>query len=109
MRKGYLVILLPLLVLGLASTSYAWQGRMGGMGDPYGLLSDESDFLIHPAKIVGGEEVKFYSHYRFTYTDVAEWEFFDVFDIPGNELRHNVLLGAGLPPGAGEDGALFHL
>ncbi len=107
MRKRYLVMLLPLLVLALASTSYAWQGRMGGMGDPFGLVADESDYLIHPAKIANGKGVSFYGDYRFTFTDVTDWEFFGVFNIPGNELRHNALVGTALPLGPGRMGLFF--
>lgn len=121
MRKGYLVILLSLLVLGLAGTSHAWQGRMGGMGDPYGLISDESDFLIHPAKIVDGEGVRFYGGYRFTYRDVMDWDYeldgFDLatgdliryynYDTSGNEQRHEGLLGVTFPLGLGREGLFF--
>jgi len=120
MRKGYLVMFLPLLIFFLAGTSYAWQGRMSGMGDPYGLLSDESDFLIHPAKIATGEGVRFYGHYRFTYTDVMEWDYdsdwfdstgvlaiYSHFDTSGDEQRHNALLGAAFPLGPGRMGLFF--
>jgi hypothetical protein len=33
---------------------------MGAMGDPFGLVQDESDFLIHPAKVakVRGEVLR---------------------------------------------------
>jgi len=107
MRKRYLLMLFSLLIIVLASTSFAWQGRMGGMGDPYGLISDESDYLIHPAKIARGEGVRFYGDYRFTYTGVTDWEFYDVFDIPGDELRHNALVGTAFPLGPGRMGLFF--
>ncbi|MCJ7662945.1 MAG: hypothetical protein MUO24_01740 [Desulfobacterales bacterium] len=120
MRKIYLLTFLPLLVLALASTSYGWQGRMGGMGDPYGLLSDESDFLIHPAKITKGEGVKFYGNYRFIYTGVTDWDYdLDVFDTAGtlldynhlngsgDEYKHDALLGAAFPLGPGRLGLFF--
>jgi hypothetical protein len=107
MRKRYLLLLLPLLILALAGTSFAWQGRMGGMGDPFGLVADESDYLIHPAKIANGEGVRFYGDYRFNYTGVTDWEFFDVFDIPGNEQRHNALVGGAFPLGPGRMGLFF--
>jgi hypothetical protein len=32
--RMFVLVLLPLLVLALAGESQAWQGRMGGMGDP---------------------------------------------------------------------------
>ena len=120
MQKRYLVMFVLLLVLGLAGTSYAWQGRMGGMGDPYGLVSDESDFLIHPAKIANGEGIKFYGHYRFTHTDVTNWDYdSDLFDATGAlviyshfatsgyEQKHDALLGAAFPLGPGRMGLFF--
>jgi hypothetical protein len=105
-------MILPVLVLALAGVSYGWQGRMGGMGDPYGLVQDESDYLTHPAKIAKGEGVRFYGDYRFLYTGVTDW---DVeleggavsSDFSGNELRHNALLGAAFPLGPGRMGLFF--
>jgi len=115
MRKRYLVMFLPLLVFALASTSYGWQGRMGGMGDPYGLISDESDFLIHPAKIAKGEGVRFYGNYRFTYRDMFDEDIigdtlgFGTYslDLSGKETAHDALVGAGFPLGPGRMGLFF--
>jgi len=120
MKKRYLLLALPLLIIALVSTSYGWQGRMGGMGDPYGLLEDESDFLIHPAKIAQGEGIRYYGHYRFTYTDVMSWDYdldwftptgvligYFHFDTSGQEYNHNALLGAATPLGPGRFGIFF--
>jgi hypothetical protein len=119
MRKGYFLLLLPVLLLALAGTSYGWQGRMGGMGDPYGLISDESDYLIHPAKIANGEGVRFYGDYRFTYTGVTDWDSDRDYYIAGvwvgsertdisvDERAHNALLGAAFPLGPGRMGLFF--
>jgi hypothetical protein len=120
MRKKYLLPLLPLLVFGLASPSYSWQGRMGGMADPYGLIADESDYLIHPAKIAKGEGVRFYGDYRFTYTGVVDWNYdldefntagtltdFYHFSGSGQEYNHNALVGAAFPLGPGRMGFFF--
>ena len=72
--------LLPLLVIAPAGVSQAWQG---GMGDPYGLISDEPGFLIHPSQIAQGEGIRFYNHYRFAYTDVMDWDYdLDLQDAP---------------------------
>jgi hypothetical protein len=117
--KKVLVLLLCLsfLAITLAGTAYGWQGRMGGMGDPYGLIADESDYLIHPAKIATGEGVRFYGDYRFTYTDVTDWDYdldqldaagvlvdYFHYDTSGQEYRHDALLGAGFPLGPGRMG-----
>jgi len=87
------------------------------MGDPYGLVSDESDFLIHPAKIATGEGVRFYSDYRFTYRGVKDWDYnldhfntagtltgYNHYDTSGSEYSHETLLGASLPSGSGRMG-----
>jgi len=115
MRKRYLLMLLPVLVLAVASTSYGWQGRMGGMGDPYGLVADESDYLIHPAKIAKGEGVRFYGDYRFTYWGVLDRDVdFSTstsaasLDMSGYELRHDALVGAAFPLGPGRMGIFFN-
>ncbi len=121
MKKVLLTMLgLALLVSFLSGVSYGWQGRMGGMGDPFGLISDESDYLIHPAKIAKGEGVRFYGDYRFTYTGVTDWDYnLDQFDTAGaltdffhygtsgQEFKHNALLGATFPLGPGRMGAFF--
>lgn len=115
------VTFFSLLVLILAGKSYAWQGRMGGMGDPYGLISDESDFLIHPAKIAGGEGTKFYGGYRFTYRSVQDWNYnvdvfaapagpplwFTRYDTSGDEQTHDALIGIAIPLGPGRMGIFF--
>ncbi len=121
MKKVLLsVLFLSLLVFAFSGVSYGWQGRMGGMGDPYGLVSDESDFLINPAGILKGEGVKFYGDYRFTYTDVTDWDIeldrftaagvlFDYyhFDTSGQEYKHEALVGASFPIGSGRMGIFF--
>ncbi len=116
MKKGFFTLMvLSLLVCALAGVSQAWQGRMGGMGDPYGLVADESDFLIHPATIAAGEGIRFYGGYRFTYTGVTDWDVDCTpsggvtipFDMSGHELKHDVLTGAAFPLGPGRMGLFF--
>jgi hypothetical protein len=118
-RHMLVLVILLILVLALAGVAQAGQGRMGGMNDPYGLVQDESDFLIHPAKIAKGEGVRFYGYYLFTYTDVMEWDsdieyydaggldFWDNFDLSGDEYGHNALVGAAFPLGPGRMGLFF--
>lgn len=117
----------------LAVPALGWQGRMAGMGDPYGLMEDESDFLIHPARIAGpgaAGGVKWYGHYGFTYRGVTDWSWdmdfagpVTVLGIPiplpagvgaslkvdqdGDEFHHDGLLGATFPLGVGRMGLFF--
>jgi hypothetical protein len=65
----FLVVIVGLLTLSLAGVSHGWQGRMAGMGDPFGLVQDESDFLIHPSGIADGKGTNFYGNYRFNGRD----------------------------------------
>ena len=44
MKKVFAAIVMFFVVVALAGVSYAWQGRMSGMGKPLGLIEDESDF-----------------------------------------------------------------
>ena len=60
MKKFFVAILMFFVVVALAGTSYGWQGRMDGMGNPQGLIGDESDLLLHPAKIASGEGIRYY-------------------------------------------------
>jgi hypothetical protein len=107
-KRILFVVLLLVPVFALSGVAYAWQGRMGGMGDPFGLVADESDYLIHPAKIANGEGVRFYGDYRFTFTGVTKWD-----DLPeeeelhGKEFGHNALIGAAFPWGPGRMGLFF--
>ena len=112
---------LILLVFALSGISYGWQGRMGAMGDPFGLVADESDFLIHPAKIANGEGLRFYGDYRFTYSGIIDWDNdlyrfnypsgtpadYFLFDTSGQETTHDVLLGTAFPLGPGRMGLFF--
>jgi hypothetical protein len=117
MKKRCLFMVLPLLVLVLAGTSYGWQGRMGGMGDPYGLVQDESDFLTHPAKIADGQGTKLYTNYRFTFRGVDDLGY-DVdagpagfppvfsthYSTSGDEQTHDISTGIVFPAGSGRLG-----
>jgi hypothetical protein len=87
---------------------------MAGMGDPYGLVEDESDFLIHPSMLPDGQAVKFYGHYRYTYADINDWDVdwawqgdWENFDGNGDEQTHEVLLGSTFSVGPGRMGAFF--
>ena len=121
MKKSCLfLVILSFLVFSLAGVSYGWQGRMAGMGDPYGLVQDESDFLFHPAKIANGKGINFYGGYRFNYTGVTDWDYnldqfnpagtltnFYHYGASGQEYKHNALLGAAFPMGPGRMGLFF--
>jgi hypothetical protein len=121
MKKVLLTMIgLFVLVFALSGICYGWQGRMGGMGDPFGLVADESDYLIHPAKIAKGEGIKFYGDYRFLYTGVLDWDNeVDIFssagvlnlvfprETSGEELRNEVQVGSSFPVGPGRMGLFF--
>ena len=105
--KTLFIVILGFLVLSIGGPAYGWQGRMGGMGNPDGLVEDESDFLTHPAGIADGKGVNFYGHYRFTWTDVPDWDYTVNIFAPvlidrnpyrrsGDQWEHNALLGAPL-------------
>lgn len=109
-----------LFIFVVSGVSWGWQGRMAGLEDPYGLVSDESDFLIHSAKIAKGSGVKFYGDYRFTYRDVTKWDYklsalsnagvlmnFYQYDTSGKEYKNDALLGVAFPLGTGRMGLFF--
>lgn len=116
--KNLLVAVIGVVVFFVGLPAYGWQGRMGGMGDPVGLVEDESDFLIHPSKIAIGEGTKFYGDYRFNWRDVTDWNYsFNAGVVPpgilihgfpyngsGNEFDHKGLLGMSFPVGPGRMG-----
>jgi len=120
-KKILFLTILAVLVFAIAGIAQAWQGRMEGMGDPFGLVADESDYLIHPAKIAKGEGVRFYGDYRFTFTGVMDWDY-DVnvfnsgglllrsyrYNTSGDEQAHDALLGTAFPLGTGRMGLFFH-
>ncbi len=119
MKKHLFLFVLGLLSVFLTfESSLAWQGRMAGMGDPYGLVQDESDMLIHPAMIMNSSGTRFYTHYRFTYTDVMDWDYkwgFDAgalelsndFKASGDEYKHEALIGSSFNLGSGRMGIFF--
>jgi hypothetical protein len=112
------IVFLGLLVLSIADSSYAWQGRMAGMGNPLGLVEDESDFLTHPSLIADGKGTNFYGNYLYNYNKVERWNVaLDTFDpatgtlvtrlsfrASGDENRHEALLGSAMPLGPGRMG-----
>lgn len=122
--KKRLVVLATACFLGffISGGALGWQGRMGGMGDPVGLVGDKSDLLVHPAKTADGEGVKIYSHYGFKYSDVAwDWEAdmdgglatliglalsYDL-ENNGDEWWNEGSLGLTFPLGPGRMGAFF--
>lgn len=112
---------ISLLVLSTGVPAYSWQGRMAGMNDPFGLVDDESDFLIHPAKIAKVEKLNFYGDYRFDFRDVPDWNYsvsyintttrslmaYLPYNSSGDERGHEISLGAALPWGPGTMGFFF--
>jgi hypothetical protein len=113
MKKQIVLVLLVLLSVFLVfGSSLAWQGRMAGMGDPYGLTPDDSDFLIHPALIVGGEGFDFYSNLDFKYTGISKWDIYiepfdESFDSSGDQFDYGAMLGPVFSLGTGRMGIFF--
>jgi hypothetical protein len=120
MKKALFFMILSFMVFSLTGIAYSWQGRMAGMGDPYGLIMDESDFLIHPAKIAEGKGINFYGNYRFNWWDVSKWDYKQTWFNPdgtfsalnsaknsGHEQDHDALVGVSLPLGPGRLGLFF--
>ncbi len=114
-KKSLLFVLILTLFFSFGLTSHGWQGRMAGMEDPYGLVADESDYLTHVAQIAKGKGLNFYGGYRFTYTEVekfqTEYAIDDSvvyrYDLPGDILGHNALLGSSFALGPGRMGVFF--
>src|SRR4030042_5383626 len=121
MKKFFAAVLMFFVVVAFAGASYAWQGRMSGMGKPLGLIEDESDFLIHPAQIASGEGIKYYLDYGFTYTGLIHMDskidvgIPGIFSLPildnnltsGHTTEHNTLVGASFPFAKGRMGVFF--
>lgn len=117
--KSLCIVIVGFLVFLIAVPAHSWQGRMGGMGDPYGLVPDESDFLIHPAGIANGKGINFYGDYRFTWNEVNKWNVtldmtsltcgtcHSAYKNKGHEQKHQGLLGVALPAGPGRMGLFF--
>jgi hypothetical protein len=94
---------------------------MAGMGNPFGLVPDESDFLTHPSMIADGKGINFYGGYRFTLTDMDDWDITlssvdpatgalltqSGFRASGDESRHDAHLGSAMPLGPGRLGIFF--
>lgn len=130
MKKYFALIFLGVLSIFIVfGSSYAWQGRMAGMGEPYGLTNDDSDFLIHPSLITRGNGFDFYSHFDFRYTDINKWDMdidFDYigiviippatlisgnyeesFDSSGDQYDYEAMLGPVFDLGTGRMGIFF--
>jgi len=120
-KRIWSVLTVFLFVFSLAGAAHSWQGRMAGMGNPFGLVMDESDFLIHPSEIAEGKGINFYGNYRFNWLDVTDWnytaKYFDSstgalvarfpFRTNGDDRQHDALVGVALPLGPGRLGVFF--
>jgi hypothetical protein len=116
--RRFAILAIVLMVICMAGVAQAWQGRMAGMGDPVGLVKDESDFLIHPAEIADGKGANFYGNFNFDYHNVHRldytMEYFNSatgallatypFQTRGSGRQTDTLLGAAIPLGQGRLG-----
>jgi hypothetical protein len=116
MKKGIAVSVCVIAVLALCVVSAgAWTGRMSGMGGPYGLVEDESDFLTHPAVIPQGKGLTFYGDLSFFKKDVQKWDvsvnlgndYAVTREADGDEWNADTRLGFALPLGVGRMGVFF--
>ena len=115
-KKNWLSVFAALLLLSvLAAPGMAWQGRMAGAGDAYGLIEDESDYLTHPAVIAMGKGFNAYGHYRLAYNNTAKWDYsgnildydYHPFEADGYEWKNEGLIGTAFQVGAGRMGVFF--
>ena len=115
-----LIVAFPILFFVIFTGQlHAWEGRMAAMGNPYGLVSDASDFLTHPGMIAWGSGVEAFIHYGYTYADVSDWDTeLDIeydglfvirgdYDISGDRERHEVRVGTAFPIGPSRMGVFF--
>jgi hypothetical protein len=117
MKRNWLFVFAALLFLTvLAAPVSAWQGRMAGVGDAYGLIEDESDYLTHPAVIAMGKGFNAYGHYRLTYDKTSKWDYsvrepgtvyIYPYEAKGDEWKHEGQVGAAFQLGAGRLGIFF--
>lgn len=119
MKRNWLFVFAALLFLTvLAAPVSAWQGRMAGAGDAYGLIEDESDYLTHPAVIAMSKGFNAYGHYRLTYDKTSKWDSkinvtdlsdFDhhFYNVDGYAWKHEGLVGAAFQLGAGRMGVFL--
>lgn len=117
--KKTILLLAALFLFNLVvhSQSFAWQGRMAGTGDAYGLVEDESDFLIHPAAIASsGKDTNAYGAYRVNYKRISQWDNTTAvpsenrdypYESNGHELGNVGNIGTSLPIGNGRIGIFF--
>ncbi len=122
MKKGIVVSMcFAVLVLLCAVPTQGWQGRMAGMGNVYGLVEDESDFLTHPAIIANGQGLNFYGNmnigvlttdkikysvYGYEADDPTDWWTIDS-DASGRKFQYEGLFGGAFPLGKGRMGVFF--
>ncbi|MEN6475960.1 MAG: autotransporter outer membrane beta-barrel domain-containing protein [Syntrophaceae bacterium] len=108
-----------LLILLSSSPILAYQGRMMGMGDPFGLVEDESDFLVHPAAIAAGKGTIYYGTYQFMYDRIDDMNFHTTFteqgeepapylyNSDGHDLKNECRAGMVFPAARGRMGIFF--
>lgn len=122
MKKGIVISMcFAVLVLLCAVPTQGWQGRMAGMGNVYGLVEDESDFLTHPALIANGQGLNFYGNmnigvlttdkikysvYGYEADDPTNWFTRDL-ETSGRKFQYEGLFGGAFPLGQGRMGVFL--
>ena len=67
-------VFVALCICLLAAPAMAGQGRMSGMESPYGLVEDESDFLVHPTALTRGKGIQYYANFGTSYNETTRWD-----------------------------------
>ncbi|HEX2966134.1 MAG TPA: hypothetical protein VHO84_10120 [Syntrophorhabdaceae bacterium] len=120
-RKWLMLGFVLMMVISFSFSANAWTGRMAGMGNPYGLVEDESDFLFHPALITQGKGIALYGDLGFSYNKL-KWSGSSTFaeflseggdvgsnaiDVKGHEWVANTRLGITFPAYSGRMGVFL--
>ena len=74
----------------VASTAWADQGRISGMGDPVGLIKDDTDYLVHPS-LLSPSRVNYFLNYSASYDKTKDWNINAHGE--GTALAHQIDLG----------------
>jgi hypothetical protein len=116
--ERFLIVVAILCALLSGAPAVAYEGRMSGMAGPFGLVEDESDFLIHPAGIASGKGINYYAVFGGLYERTPKWNYriseYDPISVEhfsyksdGHAWGAQGRLGMALPAGTGRIGVFL--